>query len=74
MDNEEGKYSEVYVWGEDSEGQLGLCGQFADLQVHSVPKICSFNVVISNISCGRAHTVFVSDSGHVYSMGSNTFG
>ena len=38
------------------------------------PKICSFNVVIKGISCGLAHTVFVSESGHVYSMGSNAFG
>ena len=35
------------------------------------PKICSFNILISQVSCGEEHTAFVSSSGHVYTMGNN---
>ena len=42
--------------------------------MHSLPKVCSFGVVIKNVSCGLNHTAFVSESGHVYSMGNNVFG
>ncbi len=31
-------------------------------------------MVIKSIACGFKHTVFVSESGHVYSMGGNNFG
>lgn len=40
----------------------------------TAPKTCSFNVVIKSLSCGFAHTCFVSDQGHIYSMGSNQHG
>ena len=61
---------------DDSSGQLGLCGFFQDkgIQAHLSPKICSFNVVIKSISCGFKHSLFVSESGHVYGMGSNSHG
>jgi alpha-tubulin suppressor-like RCC1 family protein len=42
--------------------------------MHLSPKICSFNVVIKSIACGLQHTLFVSESGHVYAMGSNSHG
>ena len=44
------------------------------MQAHLAPKICSFNVVIKSIACGLQHSLFVSESGHVYSMGSNSHG
>ncbi len=76
LDEDNSPYNEVYVWGDDSAGQLGLCGLFAERQQqsHLSPKICSFNVIIKSIACGYKHTVFVSESGHVYSMGSNSHG
>ena len=54
-------------------GQLGLCGQFEESSLN-LPKMCSYNVVIKSISCGQNHSLFASDSGHVYSMGSNSHG
>jgi len=40
-----------------------------------VPKVCSFNIVISHVSCGDEHTAFVAEqAGHVYCMGSNQDG
>jgi alpha-tubulin suppressor-like RCC1 family protein len=41
---------------------------------HSIPKVCSFNIQITSVSCGEDHTVFVSspsEGGYVYAMGSN---
>jgi alpha-tubulin suppressor-like RCC1 family protein len=74
-EEESAPFNEVYVWGDDSSGQLGLCGLFPEKQqVHLSPKICSFNVIIKSIACGFKHTLFVSESGHVYSMGSNSHG
>jgi alpha-tubulin suppressor-like RCC1 family protein len=31
-------------------------------------------VIIRSIACGFKHSLFVSESGHVYSMGSNMYG
>ena len=68
-------FNEVYVWGDDSAGQLGLCGLFPESVIsHATPKICSFNVIIKSIACGFKHSLFVSESGHVYAMGSNSHG
>ena len=56
---------------DDYYGQLGI-GE--DKVSHSVPKVCSFNIMIHHVACGEDHTVFVSslhEGGYVYSMGSN---
>ena len=43
--------------------------------IHRLPKVCSFNILISQVSCGEEHTAFVSQpGGHVYAMGSNAEG
>jgi X-linked retinitis pigmentosa GTPase regulator len=43
--------------------------------VHNLPKVCSFNVIVSSVSCGEEHSCFVAgDGGYVYSMGSNADG
>ena len=43
--------------------------------IHNLPKVCSFNIVVSDVSCGEEHTVFVqADGGYVYAMGSNSEG
>lgn len=39
-----------------------------------MPKICSFNVNISQVSCGHDHSCFIASPGHIYSMGSNSYG
>ena len=51
---ETGDFTEVYVWGSDSNGQLGIDSQFkSELgkektrpQFHTLPRPCCFNVVI----------------------------
>ena len=81
------EYNEVYVWGDNQFGQLGLGSlaesssrKSADFQQNmgakssSLPKICCFNTVVAKVSCGMSHTIMLSASGHVYSMGSNQYG
>lgn len=66
-------YTEVFAWGLDNYGQLGLGGK-ARGKTYTVPRFCSYNVIIRDISCGEEHSAFISQQGHVYSMGSNTDG
>ena len=65
-------FTEVFVWGSDHYGQLGLADK--KHKTYSVPKFCSFNILIKSISCGDQHSGFVSATGHVYTMGSNIDG
>jgi X-linked retinitis pigmentosa GTPase regulator len=62
-------YTEVYVWGGntnpnfpnllgDHYGQLGL-GQKYTGKTYPDPKICSFNLVIREVSCGEEHAAFI---------------
>eukprot|EP00826_Nyctotherus_ovalis_P004378 TRINITY_DN10942_c0_g1_i2.p1 TRINITY_DN10942_c0_g1~~TRINITY_DN10942_c0_g1_i2.p1 ORF type:complete len:992 (+),score=296.82 TRINITY_DN10942_c0_g1_i2:74-3049(+) len=41
---------------------------------YSIPKFCTFNVIIRRIACGEEHSGFITNSGSVYTMGSNTDG
>ena len=74
------EFSEVFVWGSDKHGQLGIDSQFVNEDpakrpiVHQVPRVCSFNVVIEQISCGLAHAGLLTVQGHLYPMGSNSKG
>ena len=43
-------------------------------KTHKIPRYCSFNVVIRKLACGREHSVFITDSDLIYSMGSNSHG
>jgi alpha-tubulin suppressor-like RCC1 family protein len=60
-------YTEVFSWGSDLNGQLGL-GAKTELQddnfqqksqMNPIPRFCSFNVTIRQIACGSNHSVFV---------------
>lgn len=75
------QYNEVYVWGDNSFGQLGIgnLAKAGDSELDSqsaqaatmTPKICCFNTVVTNVACGVSHTIMLSSSGHIYAMGSN---
>jgi X-linked retinitis pigmentosa GTPase regulator len=67
------EYTQVFVWGTDTFGQLGLGGKTYG-KVYKVPRLCSFNVLIKKISCGEEHSALISQSGYVYTMGSNNEG
>jgi alpha-tubulin suppressor-like RCC1 family protein len=66
-------YTEIFVWGSDTYGQLGLAGKEQD-DTHALPKICSFNIIIKQMACGEHHTAFIADGGAVYVMGNNSDG
>ena len=39
-----------------------------------IPRFCSFNVLISSISCGEEHCGFITSTGLMYTIGSNADG
>ena len=41
---------------DDYYGQLGVGSEKV---IHNLPKVCSFNIVVTDASCGDEHTVFV---------------
>jgi len=50
-------YTEVYSWGFDGYGQLGISSQTG--KTYTQPKLCSFNIVIKEISCGNEHAAII---------------
>jgi alpha-tubulin suppressor-like RCC1 family protein len=66
-------YTEVYVWGSNHMGQLGL-GQRYPKKKLPAPCVCSYHIKIRHISCGDEHTAFIASTGHLYTMGSNEKG
>ena len=71
---------EVFVWGSDKFGQLGLghkylhSGKYDDEKVLKGPKSCSFAIQISDIACGEDFAFLLTGKGLLYAMGSNQFG
>ena len=56
----EGEFTEVFSWGNDKNGQLGLGQRLSQgKQMHPVPRFCSYNIPINMVSCGQAHSVFI---------------
>ena len=75
------EYTEVFVWGEDRNGQLGIDSQLKLKQTGNkrpdfiqIPRSCSFNIVITQVACGEDHSGIVTSQGHLYMMGSNKMG
>ena len=70
-------YTEYFSQGCDHDGQLGH-GQ--DPSAHdrrrhvALPKSLSFDILIRKVACGAAHTVLLSKTGDLFSIGSNEFG
>jgi len=58
-------YTEVFSWGNDEFGQLGLgATEHSEQELvikngFPVPRFCSYNVTIRLISCGSQHAAFV---------------
>ncbi|CAM9207729.1 unnamed protein product [Ectocarpus sp. 8 AP-2014] len=64
----------VFAWGCGSEGRLGL-GSHVDANApRQVRALASRAIRVRQAAAGRAHTLFLSESGNVYSCGSNEFG
>jgi alpha-tubulin suppressor-like RCC1 family protein len=74
-------YTEFFSWGSDSYGQLALANtddeeghDYSSQQFSDEPKSLSFDVIISQISCGDHHAAFISGDGLLFSFGKNTEG
>ena len=51
--DESKNFTEVFSWGNDKFGQLGLGQRLSQgKQMHSQPRFCSYNIPISKIACG----------------------
>jgi alpha-tubulin suppressor-like RCC1 family protein len=70
------KYGNVYSWGDNRFGQLGI-GNTVD---SNEPKFIAVidenkcNVFIEKISCGFAHSLLLSSDGNIYTFGLNESG
>lgn len=54
-------YTEFFSWGNDEDGQLGHGHDGIDRKkIFNLPKSLSFEVIITQVSCGFAHTSFIS--------------
>ena len=65
---EDNDFTRVYVMG-----KTDLIG-VKDEQDITIPKMCSYNILIKQIACGKHHTHLLTQDGYVYSMGFNNYG
>ena len=69
--------TELYVWGNDQFGQLGLGHKYMSASGHDkkkylqTPKSCSFSIQITDIACGEDFAFLLTSKGLLYAMGSN---
>ncbi|XP_048236777.1 uncharacterized protein LOC124117551 isoform X2 [Haliotis rufescens] len=64
-----GSEGEVYAWGDNSSGQLGLGNEISQCQPEEVS--ISEPVVFRDVRCGNDGTMLLSDVGSVFACGSN---
>ena len=65
--------SEIFVFGSDSEGQLGL-DNLSYNAFYSNPRFIVYQINVVKISCGWEHSIVQSEMGICYAMGNNKFG
>ncbi|XP_033122621.1 RCC1 and BTB domain-containing protein 1-like isoform X2 [Anneissia japonica] len=66
------QHGEIYGWGYNGNGQLGLgnnVNQPSPCRVSSIQ-----NTVVSQIVCGYAHALALSDTGVLFAWGANSYG
>ena len=60
------------TWGNNSCGQLGMGTTDKNTKFEKVNTL--YDVPMSLVSCGREHTVFVTDDGHLMGCGADNYG
>ncbi|KAK3086212.1 hypothetical protein FSP39_015293 [Pinctada imbricata] len=63
---------EVYGWGYNGNGQLGLGNNVNQPNPCRVQQLQ--NIIICQLACGYAHTLALSDEGVLYTWGANSYG
>jgi len=71
--NSPSEYTEIFSWGSDRYGQLGL-GAEINGKCYCTPRLYTFNISIIEISCGEEHSAFIAGNGHIFTMGNNADG
>lgn len=64
----------VYAWGDNSFGQLGLGDKFKEKSPVTYPVMLKTGFHISTVYCGEDFSIILSDDGKILSFGSNTYG
>ena len=65
--------SEVYFWGSNQHGQLGVDNNdYSDCLLY--PKLMRYPTTILKISCGFEHSFFLTNEKQIYCMGNNGYG
>ncbi len=64
--------TEVFAWGSDRFGQLGLGSP--QNRAYATPRYCTFPVQIVSVSCGSDHSALLTSDGRVFTSGSNVSG
>ncbi|EAR94877.2 chromosome condensation regulator RCC1 repeat protein (macronuclear) [Tetrahymena thermophila SB210] len=67
------KYNEIFVFGSNKYGQIGLSEKNAGKNF-CIPRFCHFNIVFTSVSCGSHHSILLTQDGYAYSIGSNIYG
>lgn len=67
------EHGDVYTWGDGRKGQLGHPNEPSQKQVPKLVKSLS-SVHVVQIACGSAHTICVTDQGHLWSWGNASNG
>jgi len=65
---------DLYTWGLNTFGQLGHGDRVSRYEPTKVQALSDESVRVQWVSCGRSHTIVVSDGGEVFTWGSNEFG
>jgi len=72
------KFTEVFCWGVDTFGQLGMESSNMDKKEkpnsYKLPRSCSFNILVKSVSCGEHHSAILTNQSHLYMVGSNSMG
>jgi len=64
---------QVFSWGKDDKGQCGRGGN--DEQFKPTPRILkSFKTVIVSVAAGSHHSLALTQEGHLFSFGDNSYG
>jgi hypothetical protein len=61
----------VYSWGYNEFGQLGLGNT---INSNTPKQIKMKDIIIDKITCGRSHSLFLTNNGVIYAFGSNLYG
>ena len=70
---------DLYVWGSNSDGQLGL-GHYKNtstpqkVNISNKSKASSLAANFIDVDCGSRHTIALTENGDIYTMGSGEFG